>query len=128
MHCNAPARKRDRNLWQRNVSQACYVALCRAVRAFAGKFSKFAANVQKSAQAETAALLAVTGVECHSATYHGGRCREMLHESVVEASAHCGEQKAFTCFGVGFLHMTQRSEAAQRIHLSSVACGIGALP
>ena len=48
VHCNAPAPKRDRSLWQRNISVVCYVALCGAVRAFASKFSKFAASVQKA--------------------------------------------------------------------------------
>ena len=40
--------KRKHTLWQRNISVVCYVALCGAVRAFASKFSKFAANVQKA--------------------------------------------------------------------------------
>ena len=48
MHCNAPAPKRKHTLWQRNKSYPAYVAPCGAVRAFASRFSAFAANVQKA--------------------------------------------------------------------------------
>ena len=156
MHFKAPAPKRKHNLWQwhksypasvgfvgsvcalqriRATTQAQPVAaqrkpsvLCCALRGCARIRQQILGIRCKCA--ESAPLFSETccDVKSHSATYHGGRSRVMMHESVVEASAHCGEQKAFTCFGVAFLHMTQRSEAAQRIHLSSVACGIGALP
>ena len=76
VHCNAPAPKRDRSLWQRNISVVCYVALCGAVRAFASKFSKFAANVQKARRCVVLShveLRSVTSVT-HATAAAVGKC------------------------------------------------------
>ena len=80
VYYSIPTPKRKDSLWQRNKSHPAYVALCGAVRAFAGKFSKFAANVQKAA-----------ALFCYQACWDVLRCQLALCEAYGSCGCSAGD-------------------------------------
>ena len=130
---NMPAQGTNDNITSRNAARQrnCNMTPRLATPMFAAaglQKKRSTCNANAARQDFCCSVVAVRNVKCHSATCHGARFREIRHESVLAASAQCGEQKAFNCFGEGCLHIRQRSAGAACIHLRSVACEAGAVP